>query len=194
MRKLVYGIGINDSDYMVSCMDNGKGVMCPYYRRWENMLERCYSSKYHEDRPTYIGCTVTKEWLTFSNFRSWMVKQNWEGKQLDKDILSHGTKIYSPDTCVFISSVLNKLLLECGAAAGKYPIGAYFEKNSKKFKAQCRVYGKNKHLGYFDTPEDASEAYKQFKSAHILEVANTQPARIKKGLIRHANLLLQGVE
>lgn len=30
---------------------------------------------------------MADEWNTFSNFKNWMEKQNWEDKQLDKDII-----------------------------------------------------------------------------------------------------------
>jgi hypothetical protein len=38
-----------------------------------------------------------------------------------------------------------------------------------KWKAQMQVDGVNKHLGYFDTPEQAHEAYKKYAIVHIGE-------------------------
>lgn len=73
-RKLVHGVGINDADYVTQKLEtigyvNGKRKqkrvwICPFYRTWSNMLDRCYSFKYQERNKTYIGCTVTDEWLT----------------------------------------------------------------------------------------------------------------------------------
>ena len=76
------------------------------------MLQRCYSESHLVRQPTYKGCSVCEEWLTFSNFKSWMEQQDWEGKQLDKDLLVYKNKIYSPETCVFVSSVINSFFVE----------------------------------------------------------------------------------
>ena len=87
MRKPVYGVGINDAQYKIKPKVGGKRIECPYYRRWLNMLERCYDARLKERCPTYVGCYVSDEWLLFSNFRAWMCKQDWVGLYLDKDIL-----------------------------------------------------------------------------------------------------------
>lgn len=110
MKATVCGVGINDSDYVVQKKETIKGIdgkrkqrlvwICPYYRAWQSMLVRAYSKSYHKRRPTYIGCSVSEEWKTFSNFKSWMEGQVWEGKQLDKDLLVEGNKVYSEETCV----------------------------------------------------------------------------------------------
>ena len=112
-KILVCGVGINDADYVVKKFEtigyvDGKRKRklvwtCPYHRAWESMLKRCYSAKYQERQPTYKGCTVSDDWLTFSNFRAWMIAQDWEGKHLDKDLLFEGNKIYSTETCVFVA-------------------------------------------------------------------------------------------
>lgn len=78
--KLVYGVGINDADYPTTQREKVNGEWkitwrCLYYDRWVSMLTRCYSSKCHEKQPTYKGCSVCDEWLTFSNFRKWMEQQ-----------------------------------------------------------------------------------------------------------------------
>lgn len=102
--KIIYGKGINDvNDYV----NDNKGYRCPFYERWVSMLKRCYSLSWLNKYPTYKGCSVCKEWLTFSNFKSWMEQQDWKGCDLDKDLLVKGNKVYSPETCCFIPKELN---------------------------------------------------------------------------------------
>lgn len=110
MRKgtLVYGVGLNDANYQTAftAASGSKRIVvwrCPYYQKWVNMLERVYGS----NRVAYAGVSVCEEWLTFSNFRSWMEKQDWEGKELDKDIL--GASVYGPETCIFVHKTVNML-------------------------------------------------------------------------------------
>lgn len=164
-KKLVYGVGINDAGRPVTSELNGKMVMCPFYAKWRAMLQRCYDSKLHLRRPTYVGCSVTEEWLLFSNFERWMKTQDWEGKELDKDLLKVGNKLYSPDFCIFIPPELNSFTIDLGASRGEYPLGVYFDKGSGKFKAQCRnpLIGRQEYLGLFDTPEEAHLAWKKRK-------------------------------
>lgn len=120
-RKPIYGVGINDSPYIVTPVIDGKKLWCPYYQAWVNMMARCYSDKHKKKYPTYIGCSVIKEWRLFSNFRRWMVTQDWQGKQLDKDILVVGNKVYSPDNCMFVTMETNNLVLDGSTIRGKYP-------------------------------------------------------------------------
>jgi len=44
--------------------------------------------------------------------------------------------------------------------------GYYFDKKKNKYRAQIRVNGKTKHLGYFDTKEEAHNAYLKGKKIH----------------------------
>lgn len=39
-----------------------------------------------------------------------MIKQDWADKQLDKDLINPNNKLYSPETCFFISGTLNRML------------------------------------------------------------------------------------
>lgn len=129
MSTLVYNIAVNDADYKVSKrkrLSNGvckKVWECPFYSKWMNMLTRCYSEAFHRNRPSYRGCTVCKDWLVFSNFKDWMSRQNWDGNALDKDLVGNGNKIYSPDTCVFVSPELNSFLLINHKIRGDLPAG-----------------------------------------------------------------------
>lgn len=60
--KLVYGVGINDSDTLT--IVNGKIVTS--YTRWKEMLRRCYDAKLQVRFPSYVGCSVHADWLSNS--------------------------------------------------------------------------------------------------------------------------------
>jgi len=193
MRQIVLGVGLNDAEYQVNPIINGKQVTCPIYHKWRGMLKRCYCAKTQARQPTYAGATVAKEWLTFSVFKSWMIKQDWKDKELDKDIISPGNKHYSSETCCLVPRALNNMLTDSGAARGDYPKGVCFDKPTGKYIAQCYYKGKQKKLGRYLTPEEASLAYRKFKASLVAEAAFEQTdERIEHGLMLHAALILKG--
>ncbi len=107
--KKVCGEGINDATYATSRYENNKLVWrCPFYQQWFNMINRVYGKR---DKELYGDVIVCPEWLTFSNFKSWMATQDWEGKQLDKDLMGNGL-VYSPDSCAFLPRRINQLITE----------------------------------------------------------------------------------
>ena len=168
MVNLVEGVGINDRSYPATL----SGKIVKEYSLWNNMLKRCYSISFHNTNPTYIGCSVSDNFKHYSYFYEWCRLQIGFSKvdyQLDKDLLLKGNKVYSENTCIFIPKTINALLTNCNAARGLLPIGV--SKHGNNFKATCNVNSINKHLGTFDTPELAFEAYKTFKEAHIKELA-----------------------
>lgn len=169
-RKPVQGIGINDAEYMTSPTVNGKKIICPYYRRWHGMLQRCYSTKLHAKHPTYKHCTVCSEWLTFSAFKIWMIPQHWQGLELDKDIKVKGNKVYSPGTCLFIPQTLNSLLNNCAASKGKHPVGVSLERGM--FRAEIHNNGNSEYLGHFITAAEASQAYQTARANKINQLIN----------------------
>ncbi len=190
-RKLVFGVGRNNADYMVSPRINGKTVHCPFYRSWHSMLKRCYYPKYQQKSPTYIGCSVAKEWLLFTTFKSWMIKQDWKGKHLDKDIKNIGNRVYSPDTCLFVSSKVNNLLCDNAARRNQWPIGVSFHKPANKFQAHCRHNRKSIHLGYHGNPESAHEAYIKYKYKVIIEASDApENSYIREYLVNQADNLV----
>lgn len=193
-RKLIFGVGINDSTYKTKYKNSdGKNVVCPYYERWKNLLVRGYSEKYKTENPTYADCSVCDEWLTFSKFKNWMIKQDWEEKCLDKDLIDPSNKKYCPEKCLFVTSQINSLLLTRTAARGIYPLGVTFHKQANKFTAQLRIDNKNVNLGLYKTPLEASKVYNKRKAELIIEVANNQPPIIKKALLKHAKLFANGL-
>lgn len=194
MKKLVFGIGINDADYPVRTIVNGKSTLCPCYRTWHDVCRRVYSKVLHKKRPTYIGATLCSEWISFMEFKSWMETQNWAALQLDKDIILPKNKHYAPEMCCFVTQAINCLLTDAASARGNYPIGVYFRKDSKRFVSQLHKGGKQQiYLGMFDTAEEASEAYNHAKADYVLEIASEQTdKRIVNGLQLHAELYRQG--
>ena len=193
-RKLILNIGINDANYLITQKIDGKTIQCIFYRTWKGIIDRCYNEKIHKKLPTYKDCTVSNEWLLFSNFKVWMEEQDWKDNHLDKDILIPGNKIYSPDTCAFISPKTNLLLYDSKKMRGKWPRGVCFHNGNNKFIAKCSVNGKVKSIGYYDTPEEAGKAYIEYKYNHIISVANKQTNdNVASGLIAHADILRQSV-
>ena len=172
VNPTVCGVGFNDVGFQTTI--DRKDIW--QYKLWQNMLKRCFDAKYKQHRPTYENVTCCDEWLSFANFFSWVnrevgYKGHPVGLALDKDILVNGNKIYSPEACSFVPTAVNKLLTDCGAARGIYPVGVCFDKCRGKFKACLNCFGKLKHLGLFLTPEDAFAAYKVAKEAQIKVVA-----------------------
>lgn len=145
------------------------------YSAWVGMLTRCYNEKALQRAPTYRGCSVCDEWLTFSNFRKWFyAPENGykQGLHLDKDLIQIGNKVYSPDTCCFVHPRINKLLIKQGRRTYKgmdLPLGVTFSKG--RYIAYCSYGDKIKHLGSFSNPDDAYVAYKIAKEAYIKDVA-----------------------
>ena len=177
IKKLVYGVGIDDSINLVK--EGSIGTV------WRSMLQRCYSKQYHRKFPSYEGCEVCKGWITFSGFKAWMEQQDWEGKHLDKVCLYQGNRVYSPDTCVFVSPHVNLFITETTRRRGPWPIGVSDIKKSGKFRATCNSYEKiPTYLGTFDTPEEAHKAWLAFKLEQAKILASEQTdQRVAKALI-----------
>lgn len=184
-NKLVRGIGVKGMDYPV--WSNGKEAK--EYTLWKHMLYRCTENCWGK-HPTYTNTVCSENFKNYTFFYEWIHKQVGFGNKdekgrcwnLDKDLLVKGNKVYSEDTCVFVPQRINLLLTKRDASRGECPIGV--RKRNSKFLAECGA-GKNgrrgldgkwvrgqKHIGCFDTQEEAFRAYKKFKEALIKEVAN----------------------
>lgn len=190
LRKPLYGVGVNDADYIVRPEVNGKRVFCPYYNTWAHMIERCYSEKRKNQNPTYRDAKTCDEWLVFSVFRSWMEKQDWKGKDLDKDIIVKGNKTYSPSTCLFVSHHVNNLLNDSLSIRGKSKIGVSKNKRTGRFEAYVNDFGRKVFLGHFNNESDAYSAYSCAKKEIIIRFANKQDSeKVKLALLNRAKLI-----
>jgi len=172
---IVYGVGIRESgEYAVS--NNGKHTTV--YTLWKNMLARCYSKVSLKNRPTYIGCEVSGDFLYFQKFAHWYSSQpKAEGVeyQVDKDLLVKGNKIYSENYCVLVPRKVNMFLCKSNSVRGQWPIGVSFDKRSEKFIAQMH----NREIGYLGSYTNPTSAYLAYKSAK--ELAAKKLARDYQG-------------
>ena len=115
MEKTIYGVAyLGDA---VTVDENGNRKKS--YTLYKGMIRRCFpqTEKEREKHRAYENCTVCDRWLCFANFEKdieslpnydlWLKGE--ERYSLDKDILQYGssTKIYSPETCMFVPQSLN---------------------------------------------------------------------------------------
>ena len=199
--KLVQGVGINDVEYTVHIREY-LGVVggrkkyktiwqCPYYITWSSMLERGYSQKLKSKFPTYKDVTVCEEWHRFSTFKAWMETQDWEGRELDKDILVEGNKVYSPATCCFVSHRVNSFFLDCKKNRGNCPIGVSYDKYHKRYKSYISINKRRKHLGYFNDYIEAANTWLTAKRIllHTLAQEENLPSNVVQGLLNRLDTI-----
>ena len=186
MSKLVYNVGINDVKF-------GKRDNKVAYQTWQDMLGRCFDKGLKNKNPTYLEVTCCKEWLRFSSFLVGFKGHYKEGGRLDKDLLIYNNKIYSPDTCIFVSPIVNSFCISKGRS--KLPLGViynrYTYKNtskglSKPYRASIRKHGKpTKSLGQYENINEAHRAWQKAKISYGKEIITTEAdPKIIKGIYR----------
>lgn len=180
--KSAYGIGyIGVGKYNVS-KSNKEVHHC--YLIWKKMFERCYTTDRGNRQKAYEGCEVCEEWYCFQNFADWYMSQKYEIKNeklcVDKDILVHGNKIYSPKTCLLVPNRINSLFAKSYAIRGDLPIGvSYYWYNNTRYLASMKINNrKTCQIGIFNNPIDAFNAYKKEKEKYIKEVADDYKSAI----------------
>lgn len=178
MKPIMCGVGYKGSED-VDCKSEA-------YLRWHDMLNRCYNEEFLERQPQYRGCSVCEEWLNFSNFKLWYEenKKDEIQRDLDKDILIKGNKVYSPETCCLVPHDINTLFLTAKKRRGDFPIGVYFDTDGGKFRASMNFMGQSIKLGSFDTAEAAFARYKEYKEDFIEDMAEQYNGRIPDKVYR----------
>ena len=139
---------------------------------WKSMIRRIYNG-YGRFAKCYENCVICEEWLDYGVFKNWYENQRGCGLkyELDKDLLGNG-KLYSPETCCLLPRELNSMIVSRGSKNRELPTGV--KRSGKRFFAQALIGTAEKtyiYLGNFDTPEEASNAYKAFRKKRIAETA-----------------------
>lgn len=199
-RQLICGVGINDADYPVQINEDipnidGERIQrvvwrCPYYTRWVGVLNRTNSTTYTKKSKSYIGCEMSEEWKTFTKFRKWMETQDWEGNHLDKDILVENNRMYSSETCVFVSPEVNTFMNEQRYTRGELLLGV--TRHGLRFRAQIRNAGKREHVGVFDLECDAHQGWvrRKLELAEIL-LEDCRDYRVRDSIIGQLTRMLK---
>ncbi|WMB74200.1 hypothetical protein RA178_06185 [Shewanella oncorhynchi] len=111
----VFGIGFMGEGKHRSTI---RGKRTKTYSLWIGILNRCYSGRY----PSYKDCSVDPRWHNYQNFANDLpTLKGYEQYlshlsigsrnpiELDKDTLISGNKLYSKETCCFISGSENMI-------------------------------------------------------------------------------------
>lgn len=143
------------------------------YKIWTNLLARCYCKKRTSGRDkSYAKVIICDDWLHYDRFEEWYVKNQLMevNSFIDKDLLSHECKIYSPNTCVMLPREINNALqrteLNTKSTSLGLPVGVQRTKDGKIFSVM-----KHKHLGFFKNAEQAFNAYKVEKEKYLKYLA-----------------------
>jgi hypothetical protein len=177
--NLVFGRGVYEKGKYKGSI-NGRHTKEKHL--WAGILQRCYSKEYHQLKPTYETCTASDNFRNFQYFAGWCNHQVGFGLddwQLDKDLLFSGNKLYSEDTCIFIPSHINMLLVKQSyPKINATPQGVFFRKDSGKYRAICQSSKEKTNLGDYLTPEEAFSVYKEFKEGAIKSLAELYKDRL----------------
>lgn len=129
---------------------------------WNAMLNRCYGKN-----KAYKNVTVCEEWHNFQNFAKWCTINYKEGYELDKDLLSSESTLYSSNTCCFIPRKLNIQIRNnfCGE-------GYIYNKINKNYRVYFYIDGKMKNIGSYKTVKEAKLYYIKYKEIELYKILN----------------------
>lgn len=115
--------------------------------------------------------------MNFQNFAEWFYSELYDCKNepicIDKDILIHGNKHYSPRTYLLVPQRINLLFIKEKGRRGNAIIGAQYGTNGKMSTSNG-----NKYLGSFSNELDAFQTYKREKEKYIKQVAEEYKEKI----------------
>ena len=127
------------------------------WRTYYNIKQRCNNPKH----PRYNdyggrGIKMCKEWEDdIMNFINWAKENNYnDSLTIDRINVNQD---YSPSNCRCVSYSIQSINTTTRIDNTSGYRGVSRDKHN--WRAQIQIKGKSKFLGYFDTPEEASEAY-----------------------------------
>ena len=127
---------------------------------YHNIKQRCSNSKHprYEDYGAR-GITMCEEWTnSFKSFIKWS-EENGYSEELTLDRKDNDLGYY-PDNCRWVTysiQAINTKVRRDNTTG--YKGVSYEKKNNNRIRANIQINGKIKFLGYFNTLEEASEAY-----------------------------------
>lgn len=139
--------GINDIKDLEVCSEQ------KWYNMWNGVIKRA-----NQKSGPYRDVDVDYTWLKASNFKAWFDENNYEVTStdhrdaivIDKDILIPGNRMYSPKTCLLVSSRINGFFVDSYKVTRSYtknPDGRYYTRMSYFYTDET------KHLSSRDSYE-----------------------------------------
>ena len=169
-HKNCYGGYAGVGKYLMTI--NKKGTYI--YDAWIRMLERSKDETFKNRYPVYKNVDCCDEWLCFQNFAEWYEDHYYEidgqAMEVDKDWIKFGNKIYCPEFCEVVPSIINSCLLNHSKV--KYlelPTGITY--HNDKYRVRLSIEGKRKNLGYYTNLNKAMQVYKNAKITYIKNLA-----------------------
>ena len=187
LRSLCYGVGIND-------------VMIPYFtgtrtwRTWSGIIRRTDNRDpkwlSQPGKEHYADCTLDPRWYKLSVFKEWIEQwDDFENKEIDKDLLIPGNRIYGPDTCLMVRHIVNAWFKP--TIKGDLPRGVSWNSSWKKgkspnpYRAQITpIGGKRTALGVYATIEEASAVFEKARKEQIKVLIETETdSKVKNAMV-----------
>ena len=134
------------------------------YSIWNSMRGRCNKgyAKLSDEFENFW------DWLDWAKQqRGFMCKdENGKTYQVETDLFSNGEKIYSKDTVVFVPNSINQMCKP--TKKGDLPKGVqYFHEKRKGYRAYGIEFGKQIHLGYYRSLEEAVAVAKEQRVVYV---------------------------
>lgn len=156
-HRSVQGVGYHGVGKYKTQVDK---VLDLAYKKWRAMMTRNYYYDYENKFSSYKDCYVADEWHNLQTFSDWYYNQvGWDkGFELDKDLLSDGSKVYSPETCCLIPREINTAIV---SLTNSDSIMGYHERRKGVFEVRMRSIA-GSCRSFYDKDE-AVEYYKELK-------------------------------
>lgn len=169
--------GLGDHPFNVKI--NGKSKHSKLYELWTALLKSMYNPK----MSSYGKQTMCRDWLNFQEFCDWYELNYYElpGERLilTNNLIDKNNTVFSPETTFLLPETIFKALsfkkierqngLPLGVRVQKSLYAANIKKSVRT--SQGTYVSRTVHLGGYQTPEEAFEAYKQAKENYLKELA-----------------------
>lgn len=133
----------------------------PEYRAWVNMIKRCTEARWAQ---WYGPITVCEKWrLSYNAFLEDVGRRPSKLHSLDRIESSKG---YEPGNVRWSTKAVQSRNTKNHSTNKTGIRGVSWSKEKKKWRAHISVGNKSKHLGYFDTTEQAAEARASAEKQH----------------------------
>ncbi len=133
-----------------------------FYATWNNIFKRCNNPKRKEYKDYGgRGITVCEEWLDIATFIAWAeaTHPNIEGYTLDR---IDNDKGYSPENCTWSDKTTQCINQRVRKDNKSGVVGVRYYGRDGVWTASISINNARKHIGQFDSKEEAVQARDQY--------------------------------